>query len=110
MTSTVKITSPNGAGYGTEVTIDGVKVGHLTGTDVSIGVGQANTVRLHMIALAQDIEIEAEIKIGGAVIPPAVEMALLAYLDKKYADRSKEVDVTVLGHSSRRFAVQPAVA
>jgi hypothetical protein len=104
MASTVKITSPNDSGMGTQVTIDGVKVGHLTGTDVSIGVGQPNTVRLHMIALAQDIEIEAEVKIGGAVIPPAVELALLAYLDKKYADRAK----AVVDYSSDDQKISPA--
>lgn len=103
MASTVKITSPDGIGRGTHVLIDGEPVKKLVGVDVSIGVGEPNTVHLHMIALAQDIEIEAEVKIGGAVIPPAVELALLAYLEKKYADRAKDTETTTMADAARRF-------
>lgn len=110
MTSTVKITSPNGTGQGSEITIDGQKVKYLSGADVSIHVGEANVVRLHMVAQAKDIEIAAEVKIGGAVIPPAVELALLAYLEKKYADRAMEVEITTMENDSRRFIVGQAAA
>lgn len=102
--STVKIKSPNGSGMGTEVVVDGTVVRHLTGVDVALGVGQPNVVRLHMIAQAQDIEIEADVKIGGMVVPPAVELALLGYLDKKYADRARAVEVTGLDDTERQFA------
>ena len=84
MTSAVKITSPNGTGQGSEVIIDGQAVKYLSGMDVSIHVGEANVVRLHMVAQVQDIEIAAEIKIGGAVIPPALELALQEYFNRKY--------------------------
>ena len=84
MQSTVKITAPNGGPNGTEVLIDGVPMKALAGVDVSIAVGEPNTVRLHMIAHAQDVEIGADVRIGGALIPEAVERALLVYLLAKY--------------------------
>lgn len=86
MQSTVKITAPYGHARGSHVLIDGVEVKLLTGVDVSLAMDQPNTVRLHMIAHAQDIEIGAEVRIGGAVIPTAVEMALLTYLQVKYPE------------------------
>lgn len=84
--STVKITAPTGGPEGTEVLIDSQPMEGLAGVDVSIAVGDANTVRLHLIARAQDIEIGAQVRIGGAVMPEAVELALLAYLQAKYPE------------------------
>lgn len=84
--SSVKITSPTGTGVGTEVLVDGQRMEMLSGVDVSIAVGEPNTVRLHLITTEQDIEMSAQVRIGGAVMPEAVERALLAYLQAKYPE------------------------
>lgn len=86
MAARVQITTPNGHARGTKVVVDGVEVNRLTRVDVSIDIDKPNVVRLHLIARAQDIDIGAEVRIGGTIIPEAVERALLAYLVAKYPD------------------------
>lgn len=107
MEARVKITAPHGHAQGTEVLVDGVKVERLSGLDVSIAVGEHNTVRLHLVARAQDIEIAAQVRIGGTVLPEAVERALLAYLQAKYPKHEGEpqfVEVTTIDQAARQFA------
>lgn len=106
MEARVKITAPHGHAQGTEVLVDGVKVERLAGLEVSIGVGAPNTVRLHLVARAQDIEISAQVRIGGTVLPAAVERALLAYLQAKYPKPDGEpqfVEVTTLQSAAREY-------
>ena len=86
MEARVKITAPTGGAQGTEVLIDGQRMEGLSGVDVSIAVGEPNTVRLHLITTEQDIEMSAQVRIGGAVMPEAVERALLVYLQAKYPE------------------------
>lgn len=86
MEARVKITAPQGHAMGTQVLVDGVAVEKLSGVDVSIEVGKPNLCRLHLIARAQDVDIGAQVSIGGTVLPEAVERALLTYLLAKYPE------------------------
>lgn len=91
MEARVKITAPSGGAQGTEVLIDGRRMEGLSGVDVSIAVGEPNTCRLHLIARAQDIEVGAHIRIGGAVMPECMERAMLVYLQAKYPEDAEKV-------------------